>query len=159
MGLRVGFVGAGMMAEAIAGGLDAAGVAKFADMSASNRTQPRLDVFASWGVTPRASNSEVAQNCDVIFISVKPYTVAQVLEEMRPVLSKDTLVVSVAAGDHHRHHGGHRGPRRAHGPRYAQHAVPGGLRRRGDGRGDALRAPVTRRPCLSSSTPSARSTR
>ena len=97
-GLRVGFVGAGMMAEAIAGGLDAAGVAKFADMSASNRTQPRLDVFASWGVTPRASNSEVAQNCDVIFISVKPYTVAQVLEEMRPVLSKDTLVVSVAAG-------------------------------------------------------------
>ena len=97
-GLRVGFVGAGMMAEAIAGGLDAAGVAKFADMSASNRTQPRLDVFASWGVTPRASNSEVAQNCDVIFISVKPYAVTQVLEEMRPVLSKDTLVVSVAAG-------------------------------------------------------------
>ena len=156
-GLRVGFVGAGMMAEAIAGGLDAAGVAKFADMSASNRTQPRLDVFASWGVTPRASNSEVAQNCDVIFISVKPYTVAQVLEEMRPVLSKDTLVVSVAAGVTIATMEAAAGPA-CGGPRHAQHAVPGGLRRRGDGRGDALRA-VTRRPCLSSSTPSARSTR
>lgn len=98
MGLRVGFIGSGMMAEALAGGFDAAGVAKFTDMSCIDRNQPRLDLFASWGVTPRADNHEVAKNCDVIFIAVKPYGVAQVLREMRPSLSKDTLVVSIAAG-------------------------------------------------------------
>jgi len=87
-----------MMAEALAGGFDASGVAKFTDMSCIDRNQPRLDLFASWGVTPRSSNHEIAANCDVVFIAVKPYGVAAVLEEMRPVLSKDTLVVSIAAG-------------------------------------------------------------
>jgi pyrroline-5-carboxylate reductase len=97
-GLRVGFVGSGMMAEALAGGFDASGVAKFVDMSCIDRNQPRLDLFASWGVTPRSSNHEVAANCDVVFIAVKPHGVAAVLEEMRPVLGKDTLVVSIGPG-------------------------------------------------------------
>ena len=63
-----------------------------------DRNQPRLDLFASWGVTPCATATELAKKCDVIFIAVKPYGVAAVLEEMRPALSKDTLVVSIAAG-------------------------------------------------------------
>ena len=98
MGLRVGFIGSGMMAEALAGGFDAAGVAKFTDMTCIDRNKPRRELFASWGVTPREDNDEVAKNCDVIFIAVKPYGVTQVLREMRPSLSKDTLVVSIAAG-------------------------------------------------------------
>ena len=52
MGLRVGFIGSGMMAEALAGGFDAAGVAKFTDMSCIDRNKPRRELFASWGVTP-----------------------------------------------------------------------------------------------------------
>jgi pyrroline-5-carboxylate reductase len=98
MPLRVGFVGSGMMAEALAGGFDASGVAAFSDMCCVDRNQPRLDLFASWGVTPCATATELAKKCDVIFIAVKPYGVAAVLEEMRPALSKDTLVVSIAAG-------------------------------------------------------------
>lgn len=101
MGLKVGFVGAGMMAEALAGGFDKAGVAAFSDMSCSvHSNQARLDLFASWGAHPCATNAEVAQRSDVIFISVKPYMVAQVLGELRKkkALTKDKLVVSVAAG-------------------------------------------------------------
>jgi pyrroline-5-carboxylate reductase len=98
MGLRVGFVGAGMMAEALARGFDAAGVAAFADMSCVDPNPARNELFASWGVTPRENNHEIAKNCDVIFIAVKPYGVATVLEEMRPALSADVLVISIAAG-------------------------------------------------------------
>lgn len=100
MALRVGFVGSGMMAEALAGGFDKAGVAAFTDMSCIDVNQSRLDLFASWGVTPCKDNVEVAKRSNVIFIAVKPYTVAKVLNEMREAgaLTEDTLVISIAAG-------------------------------------------------------------
>ena len=100
MGLKVGFVGAGMMAEALAGGFDKAGVAAFSDMSCIDPNQARMDLFGSWGVTGCKTNVDVAKTSDVIFIAVKPYTVSQVLNEMRSAgaLSKDTLVISIAAG-------------------------------------------------------------
>ena len=100
MALKVGFVGAGMMAEALAGGFDKAGVAAFSDMSCIDPNQSRMDLFGSWGVTACKDNAEVAKRSNVIFIAVKPYTVSQVLTEMRAAgaLSKDTLVISIAAG-------------------------------------------------------------
>jgi hypothetical protein len=41
---------------------------------------------------------QVAKNCDVVFVSVKPQYVHTVLTEARPVLKEDTLVISIAAG-------------------------------------------------------------
>ena len=61
-------------------------MAKFADMGASNR-RPRRCVRVVGRDPPRLEQRGGA-NYDVIFISVKPYTVAQVLEEMRPVLTR-----------------------------------------------------------------------
>ena len=98
MGLRVGFVGAGQMAEALCRGFDAAGVAKCVDMTIIDRNQPRRDLFASWGCKIGASNEEVVKNVDVVFISVKPYAVADLLREMAPFLGPNVLVVSIAAG-------------------------------------------------------------
>ena len=98
MGLRVGFVGAGQMAEALCRGFDAAGVAKCVDMTIIDRNQPRRDLFASWGCKIGASNEEVVKNVDVVFISVKPYAVADLLREMAPFLGPHVLVVSIAAG-------------------------------------------------------------
>lgn len=100
MALKVGFIGAGMMAEALAGGFDKAGVAAFADMSCIDPNQSRMDLFSSWGVTACKDNTEVATRSNVIFIAVKPYTVSQVLNEMRQAgaLTKDSLVISIAAG-------------------------------------------------------------
>lgn len=98
MGLRVGFVGAGQMAEALCRGFDAAGVAKCVDMTIIDRNQPRRDLFASWGCKIGGSNEEVVKNVDVVFISVKPYAVADLLREMKPFLGPHVLVVSIAAG-------------------------------------------------------------
>jgi len=52
MALRVGFIGAGMMAEALAGGFDAAAVAAYSNMCCIDPNQGRMDLFKSWGVTP-----------------------------------------------------------------------------------------------------------
>ena len=97
MGLRVGFVGAGQMAEALCRGFDAAGVAKCVDMTIIDRNQPRRDLFASWGCKIGASNEEVVKNVDVVFISVKPYAVADLLREMAPFLGPNVLANLEAA--------------------------------------------------------------
>lgn len=41
---------------------------------------------------------QVAKNCEVIFIAVKPQYVATVLEEIKPLLTDQHIVVSIAAG-------------------------------------------------------------
>jgi len=40
----------------------------------------------------------VAKNSDVLFVSVKPQYVHQVLTDARPGMTDDTLIISIAAG-------------------------------------------------------------
>jgi hypothetical protein len=42
--------------------------------------------------------TQVVQNCDIIFIAVKPQYVATVLAEIRPALKDTHIIVSIAAG-------------------------------------------------------------
>lgn len=41
---------------------------------------------------------QVVANSDVIFVAVKPQYVSLVLTEVRPVLSPNSVIVSIAAG-------------------------------------------------------------
>ena len=43
-------------------------------------------------------NLEVVQNNEVVIVAVKPYIVNKVLREVAPVVHKNSLIVSVAAG-------------------------------------------------------------
>jgi pyrroline-5-carboxylate reductase len=49
------------------------------------------------GVSVTTNNREAAKGADIILLGVKPTGVAEVLKEIAPELSEDTLVVSVAA--------------------------------------------------------------
>lgn len=62
--LRVGFAGAGMMAEALARGFAAANVASFANMVATDLSEARRDVFRSAGITIVDSSKEVSAGPD-----------------------------------------------------------------------------------------------
>jgi pyrroline-5-carboxylate reductase len=42
--------------------------------------------------------TQVAHNSDVLFVSVKPQYVQQVLTDARPGMKEDTLIISIAAG-------------------------------------------------------------
>ncbi|CAI5995601.1 unnamed protein product [Closterium sp. NIES-64] len=98
--VRLGFVGAGQMAEALARGMSAAGVVAASDMSAMDLSQERLAVFAEMGVAAKTTCKELAAASDVIFIAVKPHTVKAVLSELRDsaAITSTHLVVSIAAG-------------------------------------------------------------
>jgi len=95
---RVGFIGAGIMAEAIARGLDKSGVVSAHMMSASDVNVGRRKVFESMGTSICTSNAKLAESSNVLILAVKPQVAEKVVTEMKPSLSRDHLLVSIAAG-------------------------------------------------------------
>jgi len=96
---RWGFIGSGRMATALIRGMLRAGTAEPGAVTASDPVEPaRSALRAATGVTVTESNAEVARRSDVIVLAVKPQGMARVLEGLRPDVTPDHLVVSIAAG-------------------------------------------------------------
>lgn len=87
--MRIGIIGCGHMGSAIVKALLAKGVDK---VSVSNLKKPPFNV--NWST----NNKEIAQNANIILIAVKPDIVRSVLNEIRPVLKNNTIIISIAAG-------------------------------------------------------------
>ncbi len=87
------------MATALVEGMIRAGLAEPGSITASDPSPAaRAALAGSSGVVVVESNPEVACQCDVIVLAVKPQTMAQALEGLRPAVTSDHLIVSVAAG-------------------------------------------------------------
>ncbi|XP_038934748.1 pyrroline-5-carboxylate reductase 3 isoform X1 [Rattus norvegicus] len=95
---RVGFVGAGRMAEAIAQGLIRAGKVEAKQVLASAPTDKNLCHFRALGCQTTHSNHEVLQNCPLVIFATKPQVLPAVLAEVAPVVTTEHIIVSVAAG-------------------------------------------------------------
>ncbi len=98
---RIGFIGAGAMAEALAGGLLASGVAR-ERLLASDVDAARRRAFAErLGVATGADNALVARRSDVVVLAVKPGAIVPLLSELRRAAAGEALRVlwiSIAAG-------------------------------------------------------------
>ena len=97
--MRLGFIGAGKMAAAIARGAIGAELCSPGEVVGSARTQPTRDRFAAetGGAATTADNLAAAAGRDAVFLCVKPAQACTVLRAIAPSL-EGTLVVSVAAG-------------------------------------------------------------
>lgn len=97
--LKVGFLGAGKMASALARGFIKAGLVSADRVIASDPVENARAHFASEvGGKPSPHNSDVLKFADVVFLAVKPDHVADVLTEARPQFTERHLLVSIAAG-------------------------------------------------------------
>lgn len=97
--LKVGFLGAGRMAAALARGFAKAGLVKPQDMMASDPVESARAHFASEiGSKPTAFNPDVLKFAPVILLAVKPDHVTEVLVEARPHFTERHLLISIAAG-------------------------------------------------------------
>lgn len=95
---KIGLIGAGMMAEAIARGLLKAGVDP-ARISASDPDARRRELFEKGlGIAALADNRAVAESADIIIIVVKPPIVPKALDEISSVVTPKQMVISNAAG-------------------------------------------------------------
>jgi pyrroline-5-carboxylate reductase len=97
--LSIGFLGAGKMATALAGGFLRAGLVTrgrliAGDISAAARAAFKKET----GQNPTGTNAEVAASAQVLVLAVKPDQVNAVLAEIRPCVNNRHLLISIAAG-------------------------------------------------------------
>src|SRR5947208_4533342 len=95
---KLGFIGAGNMGEALFKGLLKTGTAKPEQIFVSARRPERVRELAQAYGVRGGSNSEVAREADVIVLCVKPQILDQVLRGISPDVSREKLIISVAAG-------------------------------------------------------------
>lgn len=97
--LRIGFLGAGKMAAALARGFIRAGLVSAKDVLASDPSEAARAAFAKeTGGKVTESNSDVAAFASVLLLAVKPDQVSGVLSGLRGNLGSKHLVLSIAAG-------------------------------------------------------------
>jgi pyrroline-5-carboxylate reductase len=95
---KVVFLGAGNMAEAIVSGMVASGFCAPEKIIMTDVRPERLaDLEKEYGVSTSTDNS-VVKNAEMVVLAVKPQVLADVLRGIAPVLRKETLIISIAAG-------------------------------------------------------------
>jgi pyrroline-5-carboxylate reductase len=97
--LKIGFLGAGRMASALACGFVKAGLASKAGLIASDISAPARESFAkATGALTTGFNPDVVKFASVLIIAVKPAQVSALLNEIDPGITEDHLLISIAAG-------------------------------------------------------------
>src|SRR5690606_3671489 len=97
---NIGFVGAGQMARALAGGFVRAGLVADHQILACDPSAAAKEAFLKHlpGAGFLPSSAEVARASDVLFLATKPQHLPAVRAELRPQVSAKQLIVSIAAG-------------------------------------------------------------
>lgn len=95
--MRIGIIGAGNMASALAGGLLKSGLVNAETLSISDKNASSLDAWRECGVFASENNVNVISSSDVIIFAVKPNILPFVLEEAK-AFSGDKVFISIAAG-------------------------------------------------------------
>ena len=97
--MRYGFIGCGNMGGAVARAV-CRGVGP-ENAARANRTPAKAEALAEALGCRAATNDVVAQDCDVIFLGVKPQMMADMLAGSAPILAKRSgrfVLVTMAAG-------------------------------------------------------------
>ncbi len=95
---KVGFLGAGNMAQAMIKGLIEGGFpAK--NIYASNRSDGKLHKLAeTYQINPVFNNEELVDTCDIVILAMKPQDLMTALEPVTRAFDEHKKVISVAAG-------------------------------------------------------------
>jgi pyrroline-5-carboxylate reductase len=97
--LTIGFLGAGKMATALAQGFIKAGLVSQEEVLASDLSEAACAAFAkATGAGTTAFNPDLVRFGRVLILAVKPDQVPGLLTEIRPLLTGEHLLVSIAAG-------------------------------------------------------------
>lgn len=97
MRTRIGFIGAGVMGQAVIATLIKAGIPKDQISFTRRRSELNDEITRSYGIQAR-SLIELARESDLIFLAMKPQDLIAVLEEIKASVRAETLIVSLAAG-------------------------------------------------------------
>ncbi len=96
--MNIGFIGGGVMGEAMVKSLLMKKVTESSDIVVSDVSPARRDILKEkYGVRTTDDNRDVAKCADVVVLAVKPQELDKVLSELKGLLSQQ-LVLSIVAG-------------------------------------------------------------
>ena len=96
---KIGFIGCGNMGGALCSAL--AKEVEPKDVYAADYIEKKADEISRKIGVNKSTNEEIAQNCDFIFLAVKPQNVKETIDEIKDILKsrkKSPIIVSMAAG-------------------------------------------------------------
>ena len=97
--MRIAFIGGGVMAEAIIGGILEAGIASADSVSVGEPVEARRRYLEdTYGLATHADNLEAVDGASLTVLAVKPQSLPYVFPQLSGKLSEDNTVLSIVAG-------------------------------------------------------------
>ena len=96
--MKITIIGSGNIGSAFVTGLLRKVSTAPSDITLTDISQETLAPYTAKGIRTMQNNAEAVKNVDMVVLCVKPYLIREVIEEILPSLSGNTLLVSFAAG-------------------------------------------------------------
>lgn len=96
---KIGFIGGGKMATAIMKGIINSHLCSCDDIIVSDKNEDALNALSNnYNVETTIHNIEVVKNSKVLLFAVKPFVLRDVLSEIKPFITDEHVILSIAAG-------------------------------------------------------------
>jgi pyrroline-5-carboxylate reductase len=97
-GVKVAFIGSGVMGEAMLAGLLAQGLVDPSQVIASHpRADRREQLVERYGVSVAESNLDAARSVDLVVLTIKPQVLIPIMRQLKGQLRDDQVVISILA--------------------------------------------------------------
>jgi pyrroline-5-carboxylate reductase len=96
---KIGFIGAGKMAQAMIEGIVKSQMIPKENIIASATTEKTIEIIEkSYGIGTTLNNRDVARFADVLVLAVKPNLYNTVIKEIKNDIKESAIIVTIAAG-------------------------------------------------------------
>ncbi|MBS4199584.1 pyrroline-5-carboxylate reductase [Bacillus sp. FJAT-49732] len=98
--MKISFIGAGSIAEAMIAGLIEKNICNRENICITNRNNKlkMTELEEKFGISTTYDMNELIHNADMVIFAVKPKDANEALDKIRPYISENTFFVSVMAG-------------------------------------------------------------
>ena len=97
--MKIGFIGTGNMGSSIIKGILSSKFEENENINIFDLDKEKVNnLVKEYGVNAVNSEKELAENCNIIILSVKPHIIPIVLKNLSGNVKKDTIILTIAAG-------------------------------------------------------------
>jgi pyrroline-5-carboxylate reductase len=99
MNKKIGFIGAGKMAQAMMGGILKSKMIVCEKMMASAvSVKTSVTIRQDYGIITTTDNKDVARFADILILAVEPDIHVHIIEEIKSEINQNVIIVTIAAG-------------------------------------------------------------
>ena len=98
MGYKIGFIGTGHLAQSLLAAIDREGLARKDELALYDIDNVKRDRLKAEGYSFLKREEEVVKQSDIIFLTVRPVDLKNVLRIIAPEVNMQKVLISVAAG-------------------------------------------------------------